>query len=532
MKHTIKRLLAFCLVVVMATCCMIPVAGASSSDKSTARSDYVALFKQALTSDGAESEVAASKLADAFDTDAKSLVKAMTEYTSDEIEAIAYLLTYGKSYQGLDEFKSNIKHMLDTADFVDETVALEAILKAVDYLQFFDSIVLPDDSDPVEANAFDPETILNFIELNEESGNVDEEYFHTLGNAYRADPELFANIISERSDVSIAYIAKAVAYDCITHSDYTAKSTSAVRSTVVNDNEIINIIEAAIADESNSALSSFFDVEDVREPLTISPMSTYVPTIGTMTYTSSPLYVGDSETLNVTFSESSYSSVTRTYYTEVYAVRDGVAWLKSSKSITIPAGSTSATVSYSMSFSDVGSFYTLVKVYSSSGGSLLASRQGTYPDTIYGKWKITVALKSDRSQLGTMTIYNASGTSQMSVSCLGQSAYGYDMYTTNGHTPTGTYTGYLYGPASPESSYGPYKVVAMDGVSGVIVSSGRSGIWIHGGDASSSGGLRPTYGCVRISNTNQNTMVTKITSLTNSTGYHDATGNITISQSA
>ena len=134
-----------------------------------------------------------------------------------------------------------------------------------------------------------------------------------------------------------------------------------------------------------------------------------------------------------------------------------------------------------------------------------------------------------------MTVYNASGVSQMSVNCLGKSAYGYDMYTKNGHTPTGTYTGYLYGPVSPSSSYGPYKVVAMTGVSGVIVTSGRSGIWIHGGTAASTDSatypLRPTYGCVRISNSNQNTMVTKITALTSSSGYHDTTGNIIITQS-
>ena len=123
----------------------------------------------------------------------------------------------------------------------------------------------------------------------------------------------------------------------------------------------------------------------------------------------------------------------------------------------------------------------------------------------------------------------------MSISCLGKSAYGYDMYTTNGHTPTGTYTGYLYGPVSPESSYGPYKVIAMTGVSGVIVESGRSGIWIHGGSPASTGSatypLRPTYGCVRITNANQNTLANKISSLTNSTGYHDSTGNIIITQS-
>lgn len=535
MKHNTNRFFSIILAAIMVVCCVVPMASALAVDDTYSTPNYASLFSQALTSDGAESELVASELADAFDSNAENLIDAIAEYTTDEdeIDTITYLLSYGQAYRNFTNFELEIKQLQNSA-VDDDAIVLESILNAINLFHYYDSIQLPDDSYIAEGNAFDPDTILNFIQINEESGNVDEEFFHVIGSAYRADPELFASTISQLNNSSVNYIARAVAYDCINHSDYTStQSLLSIDTSQDTEDNIISIIEAEIANTSNGTLASF--VECNQYTFAAQPRSSYVPTIGTMTYSSAPLYVGTSEALSVTFTESAHSSVARTYYTEVYAVRNGTAWLKSSKSITIPSGSTSTTISYPISFSDVGTFYTLVKVYSSNGGTLLTSRQGTYSDTIYGKWSIRISFSSDRSQLGTLTLYNASGTSQMSISCLGKSAYGYDMYTTNGDTPTGTYTGYLYGPVSPESSYGPYKVVAMDGVSGVIISSGRSGIWIHGGDAASAGTstypLRPTYGCVRISNSNQNTLQTTITSLTSSTGYHDATGNITISQS-
>lgn len=121
-----------------------------------------------------------------------------------------------------------------------------------------------------------------------------------------------------------------------------------------------------------------------------------------------------------------------------------------------------------------------------------------------------------------------------SFECLGRSAYNTSMWEVYGNTPTGTYTGYLDGPHSPSSSYGPHKVINMTGVSGVIVESGRSEIWIHGGDPETNPDLpwyplRPTYGCVRISNANQLALQNNITDLV-SNNYHYSTGNIDISE--
>jgi hypothetical protein len=63
-----------------------------------------------------------------------------------------------------------------------------------------------------------------------------------------------------------------------------------------------------------------------------------------------------------------------------------------------------------MSFPNTGPIYALVKVYSSSDGSLLTQRQDSSLDTVYDKWKITVKLPVNRNYKGTLTLYNADGT--------------------------------------------------------------------------------------------------------------------------
>lgn len=526
----IKLLSLFLATIFIISC--ISSEGVSAANVSQAE-NYSTLFSDALKTDGADSEMIASQLARAFDNDAKNLVCQLSLLTDNDKKEVARLVVYGESYQNLDVFSVEVENL--RGEFSDESAlaVCDYLLDAAALLKSNCSDKLKD-AESIRSEAFDTETILSFINQNLENGCVDEEFFHVLGNAYRADPELFVSMIGGFDQDTINYIAKAVAYDCINHSNRSA--TYDCSSIQGNKGAILRLFEEEIANDNNNSLLIFEDQDEASlsrfNPM---PRSSYIPTIGTMSYTTAPLYVGSSESLSVSFSETSHTSSSRSYYTKVYAVRNGTRWLKATKSIIIPPGVSTLTASYPMSFSEVGVIYTYVEVYSSNGGTLLASRQGTYPDTIKGKWKINVQFSADRSQFGSLALYNASGISQMSISCLGKSAYGYDMYTTNGHTPTGTYTGYLYGPVSPESSYGPYKVIAMTGVSGVIVESGRSGIWIHGGSPASTGSatypLRPTYGCVRITNANQNTLANKISSLTNSTGYHDSTGNIIITQS-
>jgi hypothetical protein len=107
------------------------------------------------------------------------------------------------------------------------------------------------------------------------------------------------------------------------------------------------------------------------------------------------------------------------------------------------------------------------------------------------------------------------------------------MWVTDGNTPTGTATGVRSGPLSPASSYGPYQVVSLTPVSGIIKDSGRTGFLIHGGDPCTDPSLpwyplRPTNGCIRVSNANQLLLKNSIGSLIAS--YHDQVGNVVISQ--
>jgi hypothetical protein len=505
------------------------IADASSSDESAKIADYMELCDYALTTDTLEAESVAARLSDAFDADAYRLIKAMSNYAIGDIERLAYSLVYGKSYYDLYEFNSVVENMLISIDNTAEIVVLEVIIESIDDFINLNYNLPIEDPDSIKTCPFNKKTILGFIERNEKSGNVDEEYFHVLGDAYRADPYSFAEMISVRSDDSIDFIARAVAYDCLNHNDYTISSSAHNFSNENADSlliGIVNLIEAEIADSSNGNLSSFIDTPN-SAPVTL--RSTIVPTIGAMNYTSAPLYVGDSEKLSVVFSESSSTSTTRTYYTEVYGIRNGTAWLKATKAITIPASSTSTTVTYNIDFSDVGEFYTLVKIYSSNGGSLLASRQGAYSDTIKGKWEIDISLKIDRSS-GTLSIYNAKGDMLLSKPCLGRSASGIAWNSTNGHTPTGKCTGYIHEKLTPVSSYGPDEHIDLIPSSGNILISGRQGFAIHRGDLSSTGALRPTNGCVRLSNSSQRSLLDIVIDLKSSSGFHDSTGNIEISE--
>lgn len=170
------------------------------------------------------------------------------------------------------------------------------------------------------------------------------------------------------------------------------------------------------------------------------------------------------------------------------------------------------------------------KVYNSS--NVLVATSSSVTVTVWGQWHIDVVLPVDRTQLGTITLYNASGESVLSDICLGKSQTGNSMYVRYGNTPTGEYTGYLYTHNGNPDSYGPYKVIYTIPQSGVIVESGRSGIWIHGGSpetntASPYYPLRETQGCVRVTNDMQLRLQNSITNLfTNQ--YHYETGTVSM----
>ncbi|MET3207389.1 UNVERIFIED_CONTAM: hypothetical protein ABIC26_000323 [Paenibacillus sp. PvR008] len=129
-----------------------------------------------------------------------------------------------------------------------------------------------------------------------------------------------------------------------------------------------------------------------------------------------------------------------------------------------------------------------------------------------------VNLKSNRRELGTLKMYNGSGSLAFGpVPALGRSEYDYSPTEIDGNTPTGEYTAQLAPPrtdtAAHRRSYGMNGIVEMDPISGqalIAKRNGRTGLWIHGGAPSSTGGLRPTHGCVRLSEEDQAGLVSAI----------------------
>jgi hypothetical protein len=128
-------------------------------------------------------------------------------------------------------------------------------------------------------------------------------------------------------------------------------------------------------------------------------------------------------------------------------------------------------------------------------------------------WSIEINLPENRDYKGTLKMY-ANGSVVLTCPCLGRGSECADhteWWVTNGDTPTGSYNGTLVEPSSEDEygSYGPYRRVYLEPAGGHALEAeqaGRSGFMIHGGTAATSGvwkPLRPTHGCVRVSNTDQ-----------------------------
>lgn len=141
---------------------------------------------------------------------------------------------------------------------------------------------------------------------------------------------------------------------------------------------------------------------------------------------------------------------------------------------------------------------------------------------------IIVNLPSNRDYKGSLKMYNSAGVLVFGpVDALGRGTS--DANNDNDHTkwwmidadtPTGDYSATKVGPGSPTSSYGPCDRISMDPISGNALTAkndGRSGFMIHGGDPDTNSNdswypLRPTYGCIRISNTDQCNLMSHIAS--------------------
>ena len=122
---------------------------------------------------------------------------------------------------------------------------------------------------------------------------------------------------------------------------------------------------------------------------------------------------------------------------------------------------------------------------------------------------ITVSLSSIRNQSGVMTVTRSGQIlGRFQVLGRGSQGGGDTQLQVSGNTPTGSYraTRTVSTEAWNQSSYGPSGAIRLDPIGGNAVTSGRSGILIHGGSPGGSGywrgagELRATHGCLRLSN--------------------------------
>lgn len=514
MKKIVRVLWIFmlCIGICMAT-------QLSASATNSAEDDYYALFAEAEGIDPLSAEAYAERLNAAYLTDPQQFLCILSQQDDEVILSVIGLWTANNT---LEEIYCLYEQISNYSNSISAPICsvLQEQISCREYgivLQSYGSVSQTDEV------LYDAAILNRFIDLNMQHSTMDEELNQKLALVYNAAPNLLITLLRDYSNEEVELIAYYIADG---YEQLGMEVGKNIDTTYMDtrDEEIAYQIQTQIVSGSNFELQ----MEEVAVvPPDVEIMSTCVPTIGTMTYSSSaPLVVGSEETLTITFSESSQVPYLRQWWVEVYQVVGSHSYLKCSKTISMPPGANSGTFALPLSFTDTCSFQTHVKVYTQQGGDLLCERTGQYPDIVYGYWKINVVLPEDRDNTGWLYLYDASGTLCQTMRCLGQSVSNDPPDVYYGNTPMGVYTGYLHGPVSPTSSYGPYKVVATNNVSGLVVEANRDGIWIHGGHETQ---LNPTNGCVRITNPNQLTLQNSISNLINNE-YHYSTGNVYIDQ--
>lgn len=238
-----RSLLALFLVVVVAV-----LAGCSHQEKpnSDAETDYSTIFQQATDSDGATAESIADELAKAYDENPKGLLSAMGGCTSEQMQTVAQLLVYGKSYTDLEAFTQDVKQRLE-----EDNPVLSVILQVVDSYNAANTGEQHSSNLPADTSQFDVEKLREFVVNHNYDSGADEEFFSLLANVYRQEPETLIKVVKGLSDNQLDYIAKGIAYDILNNGNYKPDPS------LNHDNEFVARIETAIADDNNKSLSAF-----------------------------------------------------------------------------------------------------------------------------------------------------------------------------------------------------------------------------------------------------------------------------------
>lgn len=381
-------------------------------------------------------------------------------------------------------------------------------------------------------NAFYAPTIRQMIDVNLELGNQDEEFYHALANAYLASPSLLAETISDLPAADIQYLAKAISYDL----QKTNRADLAVVPSDCKDavsSAVARLIYVEANNTDNMSLDSFANMPVFEEQIFTAEelMMLSDVSVQSITPNSTTCAINTALGVSVVFGSALSANFDRTYVVKLYKNHGTVTSLVQTKTAKLRSGYVNTTAFMMVSFADVGVYTLYAEIYDTTG-ILVATSSVSNPVTVRGNWRITVQLKEDRDQLGTLTLYDASGVLLYSCICLGKSVSGDPPDVYYGNTPTGECTGRLGGPDSNTYSYGLYKYISLTPISDEYFTN-RSGILIHGGAEAEEGSLhfplRATNGCIRVTNESQEQLEILIEELIESY-YHNTVGNVSITE--
>lgn len=503
--------------------------------------DYHDLFSRAAASDGAYADMCAFEIGSLFQQNPTELVVQLACEEQEVIDAVTSLLVYDQWHYNSEALQSFVTTELQSDDTSQEVIAvLNSIQASIDmYVHSGTS-----SGEPVtipEPDAFHVKTIRGFIDAWIETGTPNAgNVFDVLANAYLADPELFSSIITDLNDTELSLLAEGLAYNITYHNKADALGENPSVFLVEYNDPLSTEIKNTIACFGDDDLLVNDDLVTSENEASLAADYPYIiPTISSMQYTFGTFEVGETVNLNVILSETENLSQVRQYDVIAYTLRNGRPVYLGERTVTLYPNMSSLSVNFSVTLTEAELLYTYVWINDPSTGATICGKKMDTAHEVWGKWSITVELTEDRSQLGTITLYSASGTEISSSVCLGQSQSNDPMNIIKGNTPIGVYTGELNGTRSNTTSYGQYQVIWIQGVSGYIVDecSHRSEFLIHGGreyvyeglePADPGFRLEPTNGCVRVMGEYQLQLENEITELTQN--YHYRVGVVTITQ--
>lgn len=474
--------------------------GALSASFAAGEINYEEFFAEALKTNSGTAEGYTADAVRLYDSDPESFIKALYRAPSDQVDVITVRLASGHDAD-LSGFRQQILEFLGDEAFEEEVPLLNQILEAISYYEDLVSRIAENTKNysfPESAfYVFDP--IFLADKIRGRLHDVDEEFSRHLMDMYCMDPELFAKTVASFEDEDIGVIGSRIAWAL---AKLSKEIPDRKRMLTLNEGETetLELLEKEIAKKPATVEQTPLP-EDTNSTLRADDWAYFE----NVQWDNLPLVATHPEKLNFTVRDGAIS-VGRNFFVELHVYRSGTWWLKGSKWVWMAAGVSSVPTYFDVTFDDPGTLQTRLQVYS-QGGTVVSDTWTETSTRVYGEWRINVELQKDRTQVGSLTLRNATGGYVAGpFDCLGNSIHpGLTMWDEYGPTPTGETGGKLdgYRPGE-EYSYGPHQVIWLDPYySGVFVETTRDDILIHGGTLGTGNALRATEGCIRVSNPDQ-----------------------------